>query len=281
MKRTIERQRRVMPAPPARLQLGIPTHPGQDLVDWIRWTREHEFDFVELFMESPACSLEVWDKPDKIKILRRVLRGFPCLGHLPPCLPPGSPFPEVRRAVAAVAARYARFFAAIDCPAMTVHADWASSMVGQGEQIEWQCDALRQAVRAAKRHGVTVLFEMILNKADTPANCAAIIAGVPGLKFMLDVGHGNLHGRAAEQYLRPELFSNLYHLHLHDNDGDRDRHWPIASGKGRNGTVDWRVVLGELKRLKYRGTATLEFHDCGRRAFLTARRWLQTLWARV
>lgn len=276
-----ERQQIKIAAP--RLRLGIPTHPQQDLVDWIRWTREHEFDFVELFIEAPACSLDVWDTPAGIRRLRRELRGFPCLGHLPPCLSPGSPFPEVRRAVVQVMTRYARFLAALDCPAMTVHADWASSLIRTDDEIKWQCATLRQAVSAARRHGVTIQFELILNQADSPANCAAIIAGVPGLKFMLDVGHGNLHERAAEQYLRHRVLRGaLQHLHVHDNDGHGDKHWPIAAGRGlAEGTVDWRVVLGELKRSNYHGTATLEFHHGGRRAFLTARRWLQALWARV
>ncbi len=263
----------------AELRLGIPSHPQEELVDWIRWTREHGFAFIELFIEEPAAGIDRLDRPAVRRALRRELAGFPCLGHLPPCLPLGSPFPELRRAVVAVTVRYARFFAAIGCPAMTVHANWASSLIPVRMEIDWQRDTLAAAAAAAQREGVRLLFELIPHRCDSPAHDAAIIAGIPNLGYTLDVGHANLHGYSVGEYLRRrELFAALHHLHLHDNDGKGDRHWPIVSGKRRAGGVHWGELMTSLQQQGYRGTMTLEFHAGGRRAFLAARRYLQELW---
>ncbi|MHB9092968.1 MAG: sugar phosphate isomerase/epimerase family protein, partial [Chloroflexota bacterium] len=41
--------------------------------------------------------------------------------------------------------------------------------------------------------------------------------------------------------------------HLHDNDGRVDHHLPLGAG-----TVDWPVVLANLRKIGYQGSYTIE-----------------------
>ncbi|HNW94053.1 MAG TPA: sugar phosphate isomerase/epimerase family protein [bacterium] len=262
----------------AQLRLGLPTHPGEDPHALIEFARAQAFAFVELFIEGPVCSLARLNTRGHQRRLVRALDGFPCLGHVPPYLPLGSPFPDVRQAVVRVLLRHARFFHDIGCPAMTVHADWPSSLLPYREQISWQRDTLERTAGACRPYGVRVQYELIPTRHDAPVHCAAVVRGLTNVGFMLDVGHANLNGFKPWQYLTPRgtLARTLCHLHLHDNSGDGDNHWPIG---GRRGTVNWRRTLRALKACGYQGTATLEFHSGGNAAFLRARSFLQQLWA--
>jgi len=81
---------------------------------------------------------------------------------------------------------------------------------------------------------------------------------VPGLKFLMDIGHLNLlqESNPFDNYI--ETFKDIIeHIHIHDNRGSRefDLHLPIGTGN-----IDWKHVLKLLRGINYNKTITLEFH---------------------
>jgi sugar phosphate isomerase/epimerase len=71
------------------------------------------------------------------------------------------------------------------------------------------------------------------------------------LKFCYDSGHENYYTPNID-YLT-KYGEKLTALHLHDNDGTNDQHLlPF------NGTVNWRYIMDQLKKINYKGSLALE-----------------------
>lgn len=67
----------------------------------------------------------------------------------------------------------------------------------------------------------------------------------------LDTGHAHLAGEMS--VVIQKLSRHLKLVHVNDNRGDRDAH--LAPGEG---TIDWPVVIAELRRNQFHGTLVLE-----------------------
>jgi len=73
-----------------------------------------------------------------------------------------------------------------------------------------------------------------------------------GINITLDIGHANTWDNGPIEFIK-RLDNSIAHIHLHDNSGDSDTH--TAIGKG---VVDYKVVIGTLKEIKYKKALCLE-----------------------
>ncbi len=91
-------------------------------------------------------------------------------------------------------------------------------------------------------------FEMIRN----------IIAAVnsPNLKATIDIGHFNLHSEITMEEWIENYGIMLHHMHFHNNWGDEDAHQSL-----KNGSLDVREVLLELKKMQIYPQITFEIFD--------------------
>jgi sugar phosphate isomerase/epimerase len=103
--------------------------------------------------------------------------------------------------------------------------------------------AARELLVHARGGGVTLALENDEISRPTlfhhPEDFAAI--DVPGLGFVLDVGHANTHGHTAAEFVAV-MQGRIAEVHVHDNDGRSDQHLPIGTG-----TVDWPGAVESLR----------------------------------
>jgi sugar phosphate isomerase/epimerase len=133
--------------------------------------------------------------------------------------------------------------------------------VSVGDDFSWDVfwanavDVVRQCAAKAKRNGLTLLIETrandVFSSTDALMNLiresAAENAGV-----ILDVAH--VH--AGKEYLAlviPKLGKLIKLVHFSDNDGTQAFHYPPGRG-----TIDFRAVLGSLKRAGFDGTIVVD-----------------------
>lgn len=92
----------------------------------------------------------------------------------------------------------------------------------------------------------------------TPELLTRIVQGVcdPRLGLCLDVGHANLSGTMAHNWVA-QFSPWLCHLHVHNNDGLDDLHGGLLDG-----TLPMRQLLRSVRALCPNASYTLETHDC-------------------
>ncbi|MBQ4071225.1 MAG: sugar phosphate isomerase/epimerase [Clostridia bacterium] len=135
------------------------------------------------------------------------------------------------------------------------------------ESAEYNAEMYLELLPFAKEHGVKIATENMWNWDDerdeaAPAACShhddflKHIKAVNDPYFVacLDIGHAEMRGlgtSARESILT--LGEHLDALHIHDNDRHRDSHaLPFTMD------IDFREVVGALKRIGYQGYFTLE-----------------------
>lgn len=254
------------------MKLGFATHPRRDILSEIEWIGAHGFGFVDLFLEPDRNVPERLDP----KAIRAALDrfGLDATGHLPYYLPIGSPLRQLRAAAAAIAREYLAALAEIGVPAVTIHAHWPPGLFSAEEGVRWQVGSLREVLATAKELGVVLMYEPVDTARDTADNTAAVLDALPELRFHLDTGHANLHGRNPVQIIQ-RFGARLHHIHMHDNHGEMDRHLPPGAG-----SINWEAVVKGLKEVGYDRTITLEVFSPDRDYVLLAKGKIEALWAR-
>jgi sugar phosphate isomerase/epimerase len=238
------------------MKLGFPNYPRGDIYNDISWIAENGFDFIDLFLEPDKADIASLDLKQLHKAI--VQSGLDTVGHTAWYLPIGSPFSQLRDTAVSVINNHIDFLAELECPKMTVHANWPSSMFSVHDGIAFQLDSLNRIVDYAAQYSLKVMYEPIGIKCEDVITVAEIVNSIDDLYFHLDVGHANLFGRNPRKYIR-KLKQKLIHVHLHDNDGQRDLHLPLDSG-----SLDWKGVLDELSEF-YTDTVTLEVFSTDRK----------------
>lgn len=246
------------------MKLGCPTHPRRDVLADIDWIAQHDFDFVDLFLEPDQGAAEAVD-PVKI---RSALEGhrLEAVGHLAYYLPTGSPMRQLRDAAVSCAADYLAVFAEIGVSLVTVHAHWPPGMFTTEEGLAWQEESLHSLLARSRAFGIRLMYEPIGTRHDTPEVLDRLLRDLPDLLCHLDIGHCNLWGRQPAAMIR-QVRDRLMHLHVHDNDAISDLHLPPGTG-----TVDWPAVFAALAEIGYKRTLTLEVFSPERDYLLLAKR---------
>lgn len=247
-------------------------HPMADLVAQLRSIREQGFDFVDLTLE-PTTEPESLDAGAVRAALRE--HALPAVGHTFWALPIASPVERLREAALRTVEECIAFFAEVGVTKVNVHPDDRVPMRGPHWIVERNAAALARLDAFARPRGVTVMAENTPGLFSRPASMRALLEAVPRVGFHLDVGHAHLH---ADQNTTPDLLDalapRLLHVHVSDNRGGRDDlHLPLGAG-----TIDWRHVIGCLKRAGYDGTITLEVFTRDQEYLQISRRKLRQWW---
>ena len=231
------------------MQIGLPTHPRRDIIEEIRWIGDCGFDFVDLFLEPDEGDLDHINP----RAIRQTLRScdLGSVGHTAWYLPIGSPCRALREKAVEILIDHLVAFAEIECPKMTVHANWPPGLFSVEEGLAYQTESLHALSERAREYGITILYELGDTACDSRENIEAILNRNPDVAFHADIGHLNLHGRDPAEYL--EYFKDkIEHVHLHDNNGLADLHLPVGAGH-----IEWKPVVETLKAF-YDKTVTLE-----------------------
>lgn len=122
---------------------------------------------------------------------------------------------------------------------LVFHGGWHSDRAVGHDHL---ARAVQDMLRHARGSGVTLALENDEISRPTlfhhPEDFAAL--DVPGLAFVLDVGHANTHGHSAADFVAV-MTGRIAEVHVHDNDGRSDQHVPIGTG-----TVDWGATAVSL-----------------------------------
>ncbi len=252
------------------MKIGLPNNPKRELDKEILWISANKFDYIDLFLEEGKTSLNSIN-PQSVKDLLKKAK-LSATGHMPWYIPIGSPIKAIREAAVSETKKYLTVFSEIETEKVAIHAHWCHGSFCLKEMIDFQTESLEKITRIAKSLGVTPLLELTDSKEDAPSNIKKILDSIPQLRFLLDIGHANLHGRKPVDYIR-ELSSYISHVHMHDNSRDLDLHLPIGCGN-----IDWEKTIKALKQY-YDGTITLEIFSRSKDYVLLSRDKLQKYWA--
>jgi sugar phosphate isomerase/epimerase len=224
---------------------------------------------VDLFLEPDRASAEQVDPVQIGAALDRL--GLGVVGHLAWYLPIGSPMPQLRRVAVEAAIDYLQVFSRAGVSAVTVHANWPSSLFSVEQGVAWQVESLRRIIEAAAPLSLKIMYEPLTSEWDGVRYVQQVFDAVPDLLCHLDIGHCNLAGRTPGDVIRA-LADRLYHLHVHDNDGLRDLHLPPGTG-----AIDWQATFQAIKSIGYDRTLTLEVFSEDRDYVLLAKRKIEAL----
>ena len=251
------------------MKIGFYTHPRKNIINEIRWIGENGFDFAELFLEADQGIVTILDPVQ----IRKTLNEYQLdvIGHSAWFLPIGSPFKEIRDKSVEMLQQYVVFCNRIECPKMTVHANWPGSLFSESEGIDFQNESLLALSSFSTPLGVTIIFESVCTHHDNKKAIRKILNAVPEIGFHADTGHLNLYGRDPIDYLC-EFKDRLSHIHMHDNDGHTDLHLPMGTGN-----INWEKLIPTLKTF-YDGTITLEIFSPDKDYALLARKKLKEKW---
>jgi len=137
---------------------------------------------------------------------------------------------------------------------LTLHL-WVDHRFVKAPVIDFKIDLLREIIDKARERNITICLE---NLSEDCKDLDKVFKALSHLYLTLDIGHAQLlrHKTVAFDLIMA-YFQKIRHLHLHDNMGGNsvndDLHLPVGEG-----TVDFQGILGTLKELGYKGTATLE-----------------------
>ena len=256
------------------LIIGMMNNPQLDLLAEIAWAHEKGFGFLDLTLEPSAAH----PRQVKVKQTRRALKdtSLVIIGHTAYYLPWASPFETLRRAALKEMQWTLEVFAELGASKVTVHPD-KSIPFALGSKGVWEknLESLEAMESMAAPLGIKILLENMDRTFNTADQIRDALTRMPGLGFLLDVGHANLNveKNRTEEFLKA-FRDRLAHVHLSDNFGkSEDLHLPL-----RAGTISWSKMVGLLKKSGYDGTITLEVFSADRRYLLLSRDILRQLW---
>lgn len=80
-----------------------------------------------------------------------------------------------------------------------------------------------------------------------------VIDNIPNKNVGICYDSGHCHAHFSDEFNYEKFKNRIFAVHLHDNDGTDDFHLlPF------DGTIDWKIVINELKKANYDGPITLE-----------------------
>lgn len=142
----------------------------------------------------------------------------------------------------------------LDMSLLTIHL-WFDARFVKPEVIGFKVELLKKMMAGALDSGITLCLE---NLSESASHMAPAFKELSLLNLTLDLGHAQLLTTVNRSYEFIDHYpGRIKHLHLHDNRGGNsyrdDLHLP--PGKG---TIDFKRIFKELRRMGYDGTVTLE-----------------------
>jgi sugar phosphate isomerase/epimerase len=154
-----------------------------------------------------------------------------------------------------------RFASELEAKYIVIHPGWttATEPFMRGRSWSLNIRSLRWLHKYAGDYGVDCLLENVPNS--TPYLLVTVDdfrlfdeEMTPQLNYVLDVGHAHLQGEVFD--FIDMLGPKIKHVHVSDNEGLQDQHLPIGEG-----TVDWKVVMGALKKSGFDGWVVVESYN--------------------
>src|SRR3954453_15678797 len=162
------------------MQIGMMNDPAVDPVKEARWAADNGFDFIDLTVEGPAAGVDILD----VAALRSVLdsTGLGIVGHTAWYLPFASPVKEVRQgAVEAVRATFAPL-AELGATYVNVHVDRGINAFSYDDNLRWNAESFARLAEHARRHGLTVMIENVVNNFNTAKAFRTLLDADPDLR---------------------------------------------------------------------------------------------------
>lgn len=250
------------------MQIGIMTHPHNQLTDEIAWCRSSGFGYVDLLLEAPAAALESTDWRAVAAALQDADVGAVC--QAASYLPLANPSPKVRQAALDELRRSVDAAQIVGADRLTLTfagwPDYFSEKVG----YEFTAQMMGILIKHGNERGVEICLENSPRNQHQLKYFRQIFHRLPNLKLTYDIGNGNV-GTAAQHTSRDYLFDlsgHLTHVHLSDNDGREPTYLP--PGSPTSGGIDLARDLRTLQSFGYDGRITLELFGDRRWAIATA-----------
>jgi sugar phosphate isomerase/epimerase len=165
-----------------------------------------------------------------------------------------------------------KFFKQAGVEIVTVHPDNGPGAVELGVRISLNALSFKIMSDEAAKLGLTIAVENVPGVFSSVEALASIFNSVPGLGFVLDVGHAFIR-RNRFGHLISAFKDKLRHIHLSDNRLNDDDHLPLGAGR-----IVWEDVIPTIKKSGYDSTFTLEVFSNDRRYITASRDKLRDLW---
>jgi sugar phosphate isomerase/epimerase len=253
------------------MKTGLMNNPRSDLAAEIDFAAANGFDFLEITLEHPLAHPDVIDRQGMLEHLGE--SGLAVLGHTAWYLPFASPIGSIREAAISDVLAGLGLLKEAGAGIVTVHPDNGPGPLELGTRIGLNALSFKIISDEAARYGLTVAVENVPGVFSSVEALDSIFKSVPGLGFVLDVGHAFLR-RNRFGHLLAAFKDKLLHIHVSDNKLREDDHIPLGAGK-----IVWEDVVGAIKKTGYDSTFTLEVFSNDRRYVLASRDKLNELWS--
>jgi sugar phosphate isomerase/epimerase len=255
------------------MKIALPAGP-KAAENYLEMARDHGFDWIDIGGPSPDNFPETFNSA-RIKNLRAKLEeyGLGCGIHTASYVNTAEVFEPIRKGVAAHFKEFIDLAHGLGARYLIIH---CGVYFRQFRPRVEECliQTLKEAAGYAERWRIPLLVENMNRIPPTPAGkpwdlsfeppeisylgvTAEELAEVfdkvksPSLGFSLNVAHAHLLKGGFPPFLET-LGDKLGNVQISDNNGITDEHLPVGEG-----TVDFADLIGELKRMNFRGTLSL------------------------
>lgn len=243
------------------MKTGAMNHPKENLLKEMESIASMGFDFIDLTIEAPKATPEIISR--NMEKIRSLLsgRGVFLVGHAAWFLEISHPYEGIREAVVREIGKALGVAEKLGINKFTVHPHTTPGIYGRllsKRLLEINIKSFTEIVEIAEPMGISICAENNpFGLFSKPDEFRKLFRRVPKVKFHLDMGHAFVSGGQGgiSEFAR-KFGKKIAHVHVHDNFGRSDDHLPIGAG-----SIDFKKALGEIKRIGYDDTFTLEIHS--------------------
>lgn len=172
---------------------GAMNNPALDILDEIQNIYDLGFDFIDLTIEYPKCSIYDIDK-EKVKALLEKL-NFPCVVHSAYYLPFSNPYKSVRQSAVNELKQLIDITAFLGAKYCNLHFGYVRTLFTHKDLINAYIDCFEELIPYAKEKDITLVMENVPGKDKKQIWCIRkIMSAVPDLGLHLDIAHSNIEG---------------------------------------------------------------------------------------
>ncbi len=228
--------------------------------------RRHGVSWLEFSCQNPVNFPQAFDRA-RIRRVRALVErsGIRCGLHSASFVNTAEIMPTVRQAAEAHLREYVDLTRALGCEYLVVHCGFHFSVYLDRVRSALY-ETMARCVEYGERRGVPLVIEN-MNRLPgdsefqylgvTVEECRALFRRIrsPYLGLALDVAHCELLPGGTGPFVRA-FPDRIHSVHLSDNRGRIDEHLAIGEG-----TIDFRRVLGALRRINFGGPLIIELFD--------------------
>ena len=236
------------------------TNPAVEISEEIKSVLDHGFDFAEIGIEWPEGSPEKIIK--KKKTILDLIGQFdsPPIGHTAWWMDFSSLYEVEWMAWITEAKKCIDVASDLNIKLLNFHSHSIYMKPKYGTYrilaLNNFVKSLKEIIKYAEDAGVQVMIENTSGQEEISSlkDYSYVINKLPHAKVHLDVGHAFTQGgmKALGNFIRT-FDKRITHSHFSDNHGHFDEHLPVGKGE-----IDFKSLVGMLKKIKYNRTITFE-----------------------